>query len=483
MATPAYRVRIAPSPTGDAHVGHARTALYDYILVKQNAGTFILRIDDTDLARNTLTSEEGVIRGLQWLGLDWDEGPDKGGEHGPYRQSERLATYQQYAQDLLAAGKAYECFCSQEELEAMRTAQQEAKEDPKYNGQCRSLSPEKKSSLASEGRVPTIRLAITGGLVGFHDLVRGWIETDTSLMGDFIILKSNGIPVYNFATVIDDRLMEISHVTRAAEHIINTIPQVLIYQALGWSLPKFAHFSTMLNEDRTKMSKRKGATFIGQYAEMGYLPEAMLNFLAFLGWSPGDAGDEIMTLEEMIAKFSLDKCTVSNAIFDAKKLDWINAKWIRRLSPLDLAVRMLPFLQRAGLTDNEVDINWLSRLAILVQERMTRLDEAPAIAALFFVEPALPYEEIRQTLGEADGKSVFISILDTLLATDWTEVEIEKALRGLQPSLGISMKTYFMTLRLASMGSAVSPPLFASLAVLGKERVIARLTRTVSNLT
>ncbi|MBS3872367.1 MAG: glutamate--tRNA ligase [Firmicutes bacterium] len=482
MATPAYRVRIAPSPTGDAHVGHARTALYDYILVKQNAGTFILRIDDTDTARNTANSEAGVIRGLQWLGLDWDEGPDKGGEHGPYRQSERLSTYHHYAQQLLTEGKAYECFCSQEELEVMRMAQQEAKEDPKYNGQCRLLSAEQKNTLASSGRVPTVRLLVTGGIVGFDDLVRGWIETDTSLMGDFIILKSNGIPVYNFATVIDDHLMEISHVTRAAEHIINTIPQVLIYQALGWSMPKFAHFSTMLNEDRTKMSKRKGATFIGQYADMGYLPEAMLNFLAFLGWSPGDSGDEIMTLDEMIAKFSLDKCTVSNAIFDAKKLDWINAKWIRRLSPLDLAVRMLPFLQRAGLTDNEVDINWLSRLAVLVQERMTRLDEAPVISALFFVEPDLPYQEIRQTLAEAEGKSILMSILDTLLATTWNEVEIEKALRGLQPSLGISMKTYFMTLRLATTGSTVSPPLFASLAVLGKERVIARLTRTISNI-
>ncbi|MBS3938969.1 MAG: glutamate--tRNA ligase [Peptococcaceae bacterium] len=482
MTNPSYRVRIAPSPTGDAHVGHARTALYDYILVKQNAGTFILRIDDTDTARNTATSEEGVIRGLQWLGLDWDEGPDKNGDYGPYRQSERLDTYSTYAKELLAQGKAYFCYCSQEELESMREAQLLVKEDPKYTGKCRHLGEAEKHRLAAEGRVPTVRLAVNGGVVGFQDLVRGWIETDTSLMGDFIILKSSGIPVYNFATVIDDHLMAISHVTRAAEHIINTIPQVLIYRALGWEVPKFAHFSTMLNEDRSKMSKRKGATFIGQYAEMGYLPEAMLNFLAFLGWSPGDAGDEIYTLDELVAKFSLEKCTASNAIFDAKKLDWINAKWIRRLSPLDLAVRMLPFLQRAGLTGNDIDINWLSRLAVLVQERMTRLDEAPAICTLFFVEPELPYAEIQKALGDADGRAALSAVLRSLIPTPWVESEIEKALRALQPTLGLSTKAYFMTLRLSVLGSAVSPPLFASLEVLGKERVIARLERVLTNL-
>jgi len=478
----AYRVRIAPSPTGDAHVGHARTTLYDYILVKQNAGTFILRIDDTDIARNTANSEEGVIRGLRWLGLDWDEGPDKGGPYGPYRQSERLHTYSFYAKELLVARKAYHCYCSPEELEAMRETQLANKEDPKYLGKCRNLSTAEEQTFAGEGRVPTVRLRVNGGVVGFHDLVRGWIETDTTLMGDFIILKSNGIPVYNFATVIDDHLMEISHVTRAAEHIINTIPQVLIYQALGWELPHFAHFSTMLNEDRSKMSKRKGATFIGQYAEMGYLPEAMLNFLAFLGWSPGELSDEIYTLDELVANFSLEKCTASNAIFDAKKLDWINAKWIRRLTPTDLAGRLLPFLQKAGLVGSDVDINWLARLAVLVQERITRLDEAPAVCTLFFVEPEVPSAEIRKTLGDADSRAVLNSVLETIRATTWIENDIESSLRALHGTLGLSTKAYFMTLRLAILGSAVSPPLFASLEVLGKERVMARLARAIANV-
>jgi len=482
MTEKAYRVRIAPSPTGDAHVGHARTALYDYILVKQNAGTFILRIDDTDIARNTATSETGVINGLHWLGLDWDEGPDKGGAFGPYRQSERLHTYREHANKLLAAGKAYYCYCSQDELEAMREMQLAQKEDPKYLGKCRNLSAAEQQGLASEGRVPTIRLRVNGGIVGFNDLVRGWIETDTSLMGDFIILKSNGIPVYNFATVIDDHLMEISHVTRAAEHIINTIPQVLIYQALGWELPHFAHFSTMLNEDRSKMSKRKGATFIGQYAEMGYLPEAMLNFLAFLGWSPGEMSDEIYTLDELVANFSLEKCTASNAIFDAKKLDWINAKWIKRLTPLDLAGRLLPFLQKSGLIAQEVELNWLAKVAVLVQERITRLDEAPAVCKLFFVEPEIPAAEIRKTLGDADSKQVLGAVLKTICDTPWTEANIEGALRALQGTLNLSTKTYFMTLRLAILGSAVSPPLFASLEVLGQERAIARLLRAMAQV-
>lgn len=482
MSNRPVRVRIAPSPTGDAHVGHGRTALYDYLFVKQNNGTFIMRIDDTDTARNTAYSEEGVYRGLRWLGLDWEEGPDKGGPHAPYRQSERLDLYMKHAEQLLTSGHAYYCFCTALELEAEREAQTAVKDDPKYGGKCRSLTKDQQNALRAEGRIPTIRLKVLGGVVGYNDLVRGWIESDTSLMGDFIIIKSNGIPVYNFATVIDDYVMEISHVTRAAEHIANTFAQLLIYQALGWELPEFAHFSTMLNEDRTKMSKRKGATFIGQYAEMGYLPEAMINFLAFLGWSPSDNDEEIYTLDELTGMFSFERCTVSNAIFDIKKLDWINAKWIRRITPDDLAIRLLPFLKKAGLVGEAVDMKWLAKMAVLIQERITRLDEAPVISDIFFNEPTLPIGEIREVLGHNDGKAGLLAVVDVLSQVNWVEAEIESALRDLQKQLGWSTKVYFMTLRLATTGSKVSPPLFASIEVIGRDRSIARIRSVLGSL-
>ncbi|KAF0197195.1 MAG: nondiscriminating glutamyl-tRNA synthetase [Bacillota bacterium] len=476
------RVRIAPSPTGDAHVGHARTALYDYLFAKQRGGTFVLRIDDTDTARNTATSEEGVYRGLRWLGLEWDEGPDKGGAYGPYRQSERLDIYGHYVNELLASGKAYECYCTAAELEAERQAQIEAKDHPRYSGKCCNLTAEDKGHLQAEGRVPTVRLKVISGIVGFTDLVRGWIEADTSLMGDFIILKSSGIPVYNFATVIDDHLMEMTHVTRGAEHIANTFNQLLTYKALGWTAPHFAHFSIMLNEDRSKMSKRKGATFLGQYAEMGYLPEAMLNFLAFLGWSPGGTEEEIYTLEQLQKLFSLERCTVSNAVFDIKKLDWINAKWIRILSPEDLASRLVPFLRKADLLGEDVDMEFLTQVTRLIQERLPRLDEAATACTTFLREPAVPVDELRQLLGDNDAQVCISAVIDSLESVDWDEAEIEQAIRRIQEQLGWSTKVYYMFLRLAVMGSKVSPPLFSSMAVLGKEKVLSRMQRTAASL-
>ncbi len=476
------RVRIAPSPTGDAHVGHARTALYDYLFARQKGGVFVLRIDDTDTARNTLTSEEGVIRGLRWLGLNWDEGPDVGGDYAPYRQSERSDTYHKHVDLLMQEGKAYHCFCTPEELEAERKAQTDAKEDPRYSGKCRMLSNQEREDHLAAGRAPTVRLKVPGGVVGFNDLVRGWIEWDTNLMGDFIILKSSGIPVYNFATVIDDHLMDISHVTRGAEHIANTFSQILIYQALGWELPEFAHFSIMLNEDRTKMSKRKGATFIGQYADMGYLPEAMLNFLAFLGWSPGTTEDEIYTLEQLISEFSLERCTSSNAVFDIKKLDWINAKWIRRLAPADVAERMVPFLQRAGMLANAPDMRKLEKIAILIQERLHRLDEAPALCSFFLSDPEVPAQELSEVLAQVDGKAGLTEVARVLATVDWDEPAIEENLRGLQKDLGWSTKVYFMSLRLAVLGSKVSPPLFGSIEVIGRDNSIARINRAINSL-
>lgn len=478
------RVRMAPSPTGDAHVGHARTTLYDYLIAKQNGGTFIMRIDDTDNKRHVEDAEEGVFRGLHWLGLDWDEGPDKIGPNAPYRQSERLDIYHKYIDQLLAEGKAYECFCTTEELAAEREAQQAAKQDIRYSGRCRTLTPEDKEKLRAEGRIPTVRLLTPDKKVGFHDLVRGWIEVDTTLMGDFVILKSSGIPVYNFATVIDDHLMDINPVTRAAEHIANTPPQILIYEALGWEPPQFAHFSTMLNEDRTKMSKRKGATYIGQYAEMGYLPEAMINFLAFLGWSPGgEVDNEILTIDDLLEKFSLEQCTASNAIFDIKKLDWLNGQWIRKISAEDLASRIQPFLQKAGLVEGEVDRQWLTKMAGLVHERLNRLDEVAQWLHYFFQEPELPVDEIQKTLKKQEnGKEGLEAVLAALREMTWLEVELEAGLHKVQEQLGWSNKEMFMSLRLILSGGKVSPPIFPTMEVLGQEKCLARLERAIAAL-
>ncbi len=469
------RVRMAPSPTGDAHVGHARTTLYNYLLARQHGGTFILRIDDTDTKRNVEEAETGVYRGLRWLGLDWDEGPDKGGPHAPYRQSERLPIYHKYVKQLLESGKAYECFCTPEELEAEREAQQEAKVDIKYSGKCRHLTEAEREELRAAGRVPTVRLKVPDKKIGFHDLVRGWIEADGSLIGDFIILKSNGIPVYNFATVIDDHLMQINQVTRGAEHISNTFPQILIYQALGFEIPQFAHFSLMLNEDRSKMSKRKGATFVGQYAEMGYLPEAMINFLAFLGWSPGEeVVDEIMDMDDLLEKFSLEHCSASNAVFDIKKLDWINAKWIRRLEPADLAQRLVPFLQKAGFIGDDYDLDHLTKVASLIQERLPRLDAVRDFHYLF-LEPEVPTTEIKKVLKDKDGQAGLQAVIAATESLPWQEAELETAIRQTRAELGWSTKELFMTLRLALCGGKVSPPLFSTMEVIGKERVIRRL--------
>lgn len=475
------RVRMAPSPTGDAHVGHARTTLYNYLFARQNGGTFILRIDDTDTKRNTEEAEAGVYRGLRWLGLDWDEGPDKGGPNMPYRQSERLDIYHKYVQQLMTSGAAYECYCTTEELEAEREAQMASKEDIRYSGKCRHLTEQERQAFKAAGRVPTVRLQAPDTKIGFHDLVRGWIETDASLMGDFIILKSNGMPVYNFATVIDDHLMQISQVTRGSEHISNTFPQILIYQALDFEVPQFAHFSLMLNEDRSKMSKRMGATFVGEYAEMGYLPEAMLNFLAFLGWSPGGDEDEILSLDELLEKFSLEQCTVSNAVFDIKKLDWINAKWIRRLEPADLAQRLIPFLQKEGFIDAEYDLEHLTQIASLIQERLPRLDDVRDFPYLF-LEPQVPTAEIEKLLKDKNGQAGLRAILAAIQTAPWREAELEAAIKSVQADLGWSNKELFMTLRLAICGGKVSPPLFPLMEIVGRERITARLERAAAQL-
>lgn len=466
------RVRIAPSPTGNCHVGTARTALFNLLLARKHGGTMILRIDDTDRRRSTQESEDGVLAGLRWLGLTWDEGPGVGGDYGPYWQSERLDIYRKYADELVARDLAYPCYCTEDDLAAERAAQEAAQEAPKYSGRCAHLTVAERAEKAAVNPTPTIRLRMPDHDLTFNDLIRGPITVAAGVTGDFVIIKSDGMPVYNFATVIDEHLMAITHVLRGQEHISNTFPQLAIYEALGWEPPAFGHLNLMLNPDKTKISKRKNAVFIGEFQAMGYLPEALLNFLALQGWSPGDT-QEIFTFDELVQAFSVERCTAANAVFDMQKLEWLNGVHIRRLTPAELAQRLVPFLAGAGLIPAEPDaatLDQMTVLAPLVQERMRRLDEAPALLDFFFRAP-LEAEETP----DPEACTVAAARLATL--QDWTAESIDACLRALAAELGKKPGALFMPLRLAVSGRKVTPPLFESLAILGRDETLARLGR------
>lgn len=473
-------MRIAPSPTGHCHVGTARNALYNYIFAKQHGGKFVLRIEDTDIKRSTKESEEGVYEGLHWLGLEWDEGPDVGGPFGPYRQMERLELYRSHAEELIAQGDAYYCYCTPQELTLERKARQEAGLPPIYGGRCRALTRAQREAFLSEGRIATIRFRVPQRSVSFQDLVRGKIREDAKLYGDFIILKSDGTPVYNFAVVVDDHWMEISHVFRSAEHISNTFRQILLYRAMDFDLPEFAHFPLLLNPDRSKISKRYGAVNIGEFRDRGYLKEALLNFIALLGWNPG-TGQEIFSLDELLEAFSLKGISLSDAIFDRGKLDWMNGLYIRKMSLPELTKRIVPFLEKdeaiALALDETMELA-LEEAIALEQDRMKHLNEAPELLDFFLVED-LEYdlelfaskrksrEEIIETL-----KIVHSRLSE---ASPWMEEALEAALRGLSEELNWSAGELFMPVRIAVTAKRATPPLFATMRVVGKERTLKRI--------
>ena len=345
------KVRFAPSPTGPFHIGGARSALFNWLVARHAGGQFLVRIEDTDLNRSSRESEENIKESMRWLGLDWDEGIDVGGPNGPYRQTERLAIYQKEIQRLISEGKAYYCYCTQEELEAERKAQLAEGKTPVYGGHCRHLTAEEKARYEAEGRKPVVRLRVPEGeTIAFDDMVRGHVEFQSSGVGDFIIMKSDGIPVYNFAVVVDDALMGITHVIRAEEHLSNTPRQIAIYHALGYDVPEFGHISLILGADHKKMSKRHGATSVTAYKDMGYLPDAVVNYLALLGWAP-KGEQEIFSREELIRSFSMDRVSSNDAVFDIEKLNWINFQYMKQLSPEALLDFVLPFLEKAGYVE------------------------------------------------------------------------------------------------------------------------------------
>lgn len=469
------RVRFAPSPTGHLHVGGARTALFNWLFAKHTGGSFVLRIEDTDLARSTEESERAVTQDLRWLGLDCDEGPDVGGDCGPYRQSERLHTYREHAERLLKQGSAFPCYCTDAELVAKRRKALSDGRTPQYDGTCRALSAEEGRAREAEGRRPTVRLPGPTDDVAFDDLVRGRVAFRKEMLGDFIIMRSDGRPTYNFAVVVDDALMRISHVIRAEEHLPNTMRQLLVYEALGFAAPRFAHVSLIVDKNRSKLSKRRGATSVAKFRELGYLPGALINYLALLGWSQ-PRGEELMTRDELVRDFDLERVSASPAAFDEDKLAWVNAHHIRE-EPLErVAALAEPFVDAAGL--REPDEDRFRRMIALVREGVERLSDIPRAIAIFFGEAVAMDDDAREWVSSERGRAI-VRRLRERLATEGGVIApdaFKDLLRDVGKELGIAGKELFMPARAALTGRTHGPAIGDIAQILGRELAVARLS-------
>jgi glutamyl-tRNA synthetase len=462
------RVRYAPSPTGQLHPGAARTALFNFLVARQGGGSFILRIEDTDRNRFVEGSVQSIFDSLRWLGLQWDEGPEVGGPHFPYLQSERLSHYHQVIETLLADGNAYRCFCTPERLAEMREGQQKAGRPTGYDRRCLSLSPIEAAERFASGEPCSVRLLIPPGQTTVHDLLRGDRLFENSTLDDPILLKSDGFPTYHLAATVDDHLMQITHVLRGIEWLPSAPKHVILYRMLGWEPPIFAHMPVVLGSDRAKLSKRHGAASVLEYRDLGYLPEAMVNFLAFLGWAPPE-GRELMSMQELIELFQLERVQPSDAVFDIGKLDSLNGLHIRALPPDEFVRRLQPFVP-------EISEELLKHAAPLVQTRMARLTEGPALLNFLVVRPAeipgLPVpkqEAARSTVGVLQELELFFE------AAEEPGPSMEAGLRTLAEGAGWKFKDMMMLLRLALTGSAVTPPLLESAQLMGKNECRVRL--------
>lgn len=473
------RVRFAPSPTGMLHVGVSRTAIFNWLLARAKGGAFVLRIEDTDQARIVPGALDNILESLRWLGLDWDEGPEVGGPHDPYVQSQRKEHYHTAAQELLANGHAYECFCSSERLKALRAQQRERKQPTRYDGRCRNLTAAERSRLHSPGQPCVVRFRIPEqGQTRFHDLVRGDIVFQHRELDDFVLLKSDGMPTYQLANVVDDHLMQITHVLRGEEWISSTPKHVLLYQAFGWEPPVFVHLPLILAPDRSKLSKRHGATALLEYRDLGFLPEAMVNFLALLGWSPG--GDaEFMTVEEIVARFSLEGISAAAAVFDRDKLAWLNAQHLRRLPTGRLVAALRPFLEREGLLEERLvhDDAYCARVAQLMRERGHALAELAQASCLFFAAPQdYDARASAKWFGPPEAPELLLQTGAALAGVEpFESAQIEESVRQRALSKGIEAARMIHTLRLALTGRTVGPGLFELMAVLGREECRRRL--------
>lgn len=481
------RVRFAPSPTGPLHIGGARSALFNWLFARHHGGTMVVRVEDTDLERSSGEYERRILDSLRWLGIDWDEGIDVGGPHAPYRQLERLDIYKPFVETLLEEGSAYLCFCSEEELAREREMLSERGELPRYLGKCRSLSAKEREERLAMGIKPVVRFRVPEGrTVVVDDMIRGRVEFESDGIGDFIIVKSDGIPTYNFAVVVDDALMEITHIIRGEEHLSNTPRQLLLYEALGFIPPRFAHISLILGEDRSKMSKRHGATSVEQYREQGYLSEAMLNFLALLGWSPGDE-QEIFSKEELINRFSLDRVSKSPAVFNFDKLKWMNAHYLRQ-APLEKVTDLcLPHLQAAGLVTGELDEKerqWLNQVVDTAREHLEYAAQAPELLSVFFGETVeIQDDEAREILAMETSPGVIRAFLEKAKSyEEWDEETVKRVFKEVGKELNVKGKALFMAVRVAVSGSVHGRDLTKILVLLGPRRVQKRLEHTLAGL-
>jgi nondiscriminating glutamyl-tRNA synthetase len=475
------RVRYAPSPTGHLHIGNARTALFNYLFARNKGGKFIIRIEDTDKKRNIEGGEESQLKYLAWLGIDWDESVDVGGEYGPYRQSERNDIYETYYTQMLEEGKAYKCYCTEEELEAEREAQVEKGDNPQYSGKCRHLTEEQRTAYEAEGRLPSIRLKVPANKVySFEDMVKGNVSFESDGIGDWVMVKKDGIPTYNFAVAVDDYLMKISHVLRGDDHISNTPKQLMVYEALGWDVPQFGHMTLIVNESRKKLSKRDESIiqFIEQYEELGYLPEALFNFITLLGWSPSGE-EEIFTKEQFIEIFDANRLSKSPALFDKQKLSWMNNQYIKNLDIDKLVEISLPHLIKSGRLPKELSAeqtSWSRQLIALFQEKMSFGAEIVPLTELFFQDEVNYEEEAKEVLmGEQVPEVLQAFANEVELLSEFKAEEIKAAMKAVQKSTGQKGKNLFMPIRSQLTGQTHGPDLPEAISLLGKEKVLARL--------
>jgi glutamyl-tRNA synthetase len=471
------RVRFAPSPTGYPHLGNIRTALFNWIFARHNNGVFILRIEDTDVTRMVEGATDAILEGLRWLGLNWDE--------GPYFQSQRLELYREAADKLLKQDCAYRCYCSPQRLESMRQEQMKRKQPPGYDRQCRNLTAKECAEKEASGTIPVVRFkSPLEGQTSFNDLLRGQIVFENNTLDDFVLLKSDGYPTYHLANIVDDHMMEISHVLRADEWLSSTPRHVLLYRAFDWQPPQFAHLPMILGPDRSKLSKRHGATSVTEYKEQGYLPEAMFNFLALLGWSLDDK-TELMTPDEIVKNFSLERISTTAAVFNKDKLEWMNGVYLRGLSLEEFTNRAMPFLEK-GLPSEvkrPLDADYIMRFAPLIQERAKTLAEVPQLSDFFLVD--MEYDAGLLS-GKIDKAEAVNSLKASMAAMNglkkWDAASLEVIFRPLAEELKLKTSAFFGLLRVAITGRTAAPPLFQTMEVLGKDRCLKRLTTALAKL-
>ena len=482
------RVRFAPSPTGYLHVGGARTALFNWLYARHHDGVFVLRIEDTDLARSTDEATQVILDALQFLGMDWDEGPGVEGDYGPYYQSKRLDLYGKYADKLMEMGRAYKCYCTPEELEKKREEQIKQGQATHYDRHCLHLTAEQEAQYQAEGRTPVIRFkSLDEGVTEVDDMIRGKVRFDNvAQVDDFVIMKSDGMPTYNFAVVVDDALMRITHVIRGEDHLSNTPKQIQIYQALGFPVPRFAHIPMILGPDKSLLSKRHGATSVMQFKEEGYLSHAMVNYLALLGWSYDDS-QTLFSIPELIEKFSLERVSKNPAVFDIQKLEWMNGVYIRELSLEDLYSEILPYWQQAGFLPQDVNSelkDYGLRILKELQPRLKLLADAVDLARYFFTDDyEYNQEVVEKILTKPQTKEILKYISEAVANASVLDEENLKPLfkQGLE-QFGVKMGDLIQPLRVALTGPNVSPGIYDVLALLGRERVLERIKRTLEML-